>query len=129
MQYYRQLEQQKPGVHLPFLATILDSLGYINGTQNRTDGAHRYFDDAVKIYRQLSQQPPDRYSPNLADALDNLALADRLQQHFQESPAHYREALGLLLMLSQNDSKYAPDAAEVEASLRELDSEGVQSHQ
>ncbi len=118
---HRQLAEQDPAVYLPDVAMGLNDLGRVDGIQDRTDDARQHFEDALKIYRQLAQLDPARYLPQVARTLNNLGFLDRNENRIEDARAHYQEALLLLRKLSQVDRRYAGDAAQVEASLKELD--------
>jgi tetratricopeptide (TPR) repeat protein len=114
------LARQSPAVYLPDLAMTLANFGRLDAMQNRMEESRDSYEEAVKIERQLAQQSPAVYLPDLAMMLNNLARVDRIENRFEESRAHYQEALSVLRQLPQSDSRYAGEAASVEASLAEL---------
>ena len=116
----RQLARQSPAVYLPDLAMTLANFGRLDAMQNRMEESRDSYEEAVKIERQLAQESPAVYLPDLAMMLNNLARVDRIENRFEESRAHYQEALSVLRQLPQSDSRYAGEAASVEASLAEL---------
>ncbi len=116
----RQLAQQNPDAYLPYLAKTLNDLVVLDGRQNRAGDARQHYEESLIVYRQLAQRNPDKYLPYLAGTLNNLGFLDSNQNRIEESRAHYQEALTLYQKLVQANSRYASDAARVEASLKEL---------
>jgi len=120
----RQLAEQSPAAYLPDLGMTLTDFARVNAMQNRMDEARHHYEEALKINRQLAEQNPAVYLRDLAMTLNSLGRVDRIQNRIEESRAHYQEALILLRQMSQGDSRYAGEAARVEATLEELNKNG-----
>jgi len=122
LQIDRQLAQQSPAVYLRNLAMTLTNFGLLDAFQKRMDDARQHFEEALKIDRELAQQDQAASLPDVAMTLTNLARVDRLQNRIEESRGHYTEASSIYRRLSQADpARYAANAAQVEAALKELD--------
>jgi tetratricopeptide (TPR) repeat protein len=111
LQICRELEQQDPGIYLPWLATTLNNLGDLDRQQHRMgDANHRYM-EALDIHRSLVEKNPADL-PYLAKTINNLAFLDKFEEHPDEARAHFAEALqNFRRMTGPNTKQYLPDVA------------------
>jgi len=121
LEIYRQLALRNPDIYLPNLATTMSYLGITDGSQNRIDEARQQFEGALEIYRQLALRNPDEHMEDLATTLNYLGVIDQNQNRVEEARAHLEEASDIFRKLAKSDSRFASDAAKVEASLEELE--------
>jgi tetratricopeptide (TPR) repeat protein len=122
----RQLAEQSPAVYLRDLAMTLTNFGLLDAFQKRMDEARPHYEEALKIDRQLAEQDPAVYLPDLAMTLTNLGRVDWLQNRIDESRAQFTEAATIYRKLAQGDpARYMGDVTRVEATLKELDKQGL----
>ncbi len=61
----RQLAQQDPETHLPYVATTLNNLGRLHAAQSRMEEARVAYEEAHDIYARLAKKDPERYEPDV----------------------------------------------------------------
>jgi len=113
----RQLAAESPAAYQPDLAMTLTNYGLLDASQNLMDRARQHYEEALQIDRELARENPAVYLPNVAMALTNLGRVAQIQNHSDECRVRYQEALVVLRTLAQTDSRYAGEAARVQASL------------
>ena len=62
---YRQLAQQDPGMYLPYLAGILNNLGFLDANEDRVEASRAHYTEALSIYQELAQGDPGRYTGDI----------------------------------------------------------------
>jgi nephrocystin-3 len=68
---YYELAQKNPETYQPYVASILENLGFLNYTQGGTEEARREYGETLQIYRSLAKNL-EKFSANAARLTERL---------------------------------------------------------